>query len=88
MSVEQETGLVRLGAQQVLVVVGTSGLMAVVAVVSSSELLMVIAVAVVMVSQELDKLVVHSPSSCVHRGQPVPLLSPVPRTEAQDYHGY
>jgi hypothetical protein len=55
------------------------------AVVSSSELVMVMAVAV---SKELDTLHVHSPSSCGHRGQPVPLVSPVPHAQAQVYHGY
>jgi hypothetical protein len=60
------------------------------AVVSSSELVMVMAVAVVvvMVSKELDALHVHSPSSCGHRGQPVPLVSPVPLAQAQVDHGY
>jgi hypothetical protein len=58
------------------------------AVVSSSELVMVMAVAVVVVSKELDTLHVHSPSSCSHRGQPVPLVSPVPLAQAQVYHGY
>jgi len=72
-SVEQETGLVRLGGLEVVVVVGTSGLMA---------------VAAVVVSKELDTLHVHSPSSCGHRGQPVPLVSPVPHAQAQVYHGY
>jgi hypothetical protein len=57
------------------------------AVVSSSELVMVMAVAVVVVSKELDTLHVHSPLSCGHRGQPVPLVSPVPHTQAQVYHG-
>jgi len=57
------------------------------AVVSSNELVMVMAVAVV-VSKELDALHVHSPSSCGHRGQPVPLVSPVPHAQAQVYHGY
>jgi hypothetical protein len=56
------------------------------AVVSSSELVMVMAVAVV--SKELDALHVHSPSSCGHRGLPVPLVSPVPLVQAQVYHGY
>jgi hypothetical protein len=55
------------------VVVGTSGLMA---------------VAVVVVSKELDTLHVHSPSSCGHRGQPVPLVSPIPHSQAQVYQGY
>jgi hypothetical protein len=54
-------------------------------VVSSSELVMVM---VVVVSKELDALHVHSLSSCGHCGQPVPLVSPVPHTQAQDYHGY
>ena len=77
----------RLGVLGV-VVVGTSGLMAVAAVVSSSELVMVMAGGVVVVSKELDTLHVHSPSSCGHRGQPVPLVSPVPLAQAQVYHGY
>jgi hypothetical protein len=55
------------------VVVGTSGLMA---------------VAVVVVSKELDTLHVHSPSSCGHRGQPVSLVSPIPHSQAQVYQGY
>jgi hypothetical protein len=63
-------------------------MMTVAAVVSSSELVMVMAVAVVVVSKELDALHVHSPSSCGHRGQPVPLVSPVPLAQAQVYHGY
>jgi hypothetical protein len=72
-----------------VVVVGMSGLMvAVSAVVSSSELVMVMAVEVVVVSKELDVLHVHSPSSCGHRRQPVPLVSPVPLAQAQVYHGY
>jgi len=58
------------------------------AVVSSSELVMVMAVAVAVVSKELDALHVHSPSSCGHRGQTVSLLSPVPHAQAQVYHGY
>ena len=62
--------------------------MAVAAVVSSSELGMVMAVAVVVVSKELDTLHVHSPSSCGHRRQPVLLVSPVPHAQAQVYHGY
>jgi Cu/Zn superoxide dismutase len=86
-SVELEMGLVRLDGLEVEVVV-TSGLMVVVAVVSSSELVMVMAVAVVVVSKELDTLHVHSPSSCGHRGQPVPLVSPDPHARAQVYHGY
>jgi len=77
---------VRLGGLEV-VVVGTSELMAVAAAVSSSELVMVMAV-VVVVSKELDTLHVHSPSSCGYRGQPVPLVSPVPHPQAQVYHGY
>jgi hypothetical protein len=56
------------------------------AVVSSSELVMVMAV--VVVSKELDTLHVHSLSSCGHRGQPVPLVSPVPHAQAQVYNGY
>ena len=44
--------------------------------------------AVVVVSKELDPLHVYSPSSCGHRGQPVPLVSPVPHAQAQVYHGY
>jgi hypothetical protein len=60
------------------------------AVVSSSELViaMAVAVAVVVVSKELDALHMESPSSCSHRGQPVPLLSPIPHAQAQLYHGY
>ena len=76
-------GLERLSVLEVVV---TSGLMAVAAVASSSELVM--AVAVVLVLKELDALHVHSPSSCGHRGQPVPLVSPVPHAQAQVYHGY
>jgi hypothetical protein len=40
------------------------------AVVSSNELVMVMALAVVVVSKQLDALHVHSPSSCGQRGQP------------------
>jgi len=58
------------------------------AVVGSSELVMVMAVAVVVVSKELDALHVHSPSPCDHCGQLVSLVSPVPHTQAQVYHGY
>jgi len=62
------------------------------AVVSSNELVMVIAVAVVVVvvvvSKQLDALHVHSPSLCGHCGHPVPLVSPVPHAQTQDYHGY
>jgi hypothetical protein len=92
-SVEQETGLVRLGGLErlgvlerlsVLEVVVTRGLMAVPAVASSSELVM--AVAVVLIGLEL--LHVHNPLSCGHRGQPVSLVSPVPHAQAQVYHGY
>jgi hypothetical protein len=76
-SVEQETGLVRLGGLErlgvLVVVLGTNRLMA---------------VAAVLVSKELDALHVHSLSSCGHRGQPVPLVSPVPHAQAQVYHGY
>jgi len=46
------------------------------------------AVAVAVVSKELDTLHVPRPSSCGHRGQPVPLVSPVPHAQAQVYHGY
>jgi hypothetical protein len=56
--------------------------------VSSSEFAIVMAVAVVVVvSKQLETLHVHSPSSCGHRGQPVPLVSPVPHAQAQVYHG-
>jgi Cu/Zn superoxide dismutase len=61
---------------------------AVAVVVSSSELVMVMAVAVVVVSKELDALHVHSPSSCGHRGQRMPFVSPVPHSQAQVNHGY
>jgi len=58
-------------------------------VLSSRELVMVMAVAVVVVvSKQLDALHVHSPSSCGHCGQPVPLVSPVPHAQAQVHHGY
>jgi hypothetical protein len=57
------------------------------AVVSLSELVMVMAVAVVVVLKELDALHVHSPSSCGHCRQPVPLVSPVPLAQAQAYNG-
>jgi Cu/Zn superoxide dismutase len=79
-------GLVRLGV--LVVVLGTNAMTTVAAVVSSSEPVMVMAVAVAVVSQELDALHVHSPSSCGHRGLPVPLVSPVPHAQAQVYHGY
>jgi len=55
---------------------GTCAMTTVAAVLSSSELVMVMAVAVVVVSKELDTLHVHSPSSCGHRGQPLPSVSP------------
>jgi hypothetical protein len=53
-----------------------------------AAVVMMMAVTVVVVSKELDALHVHSPSSCGHRGQPVPLVSPVPHAQAQVYHGY
>ena len=57
--------------------------------VAAVVMVMVMAVVVVVVvSKELDALHVHSPSSCGHRGQPVPLVSPVPLAQAQVYHGY
>jgi hypothetical protein len=56
------------------------------AVVSWSELVIVMAEAVV--SKEQDALHVHSPPSCGHCGQPVPLVSPVPLAQAQVYHGH
>jgi hypothetical protein len=58
------------------------------AVVSSSELVMILAAAVVVVSMEMDALHVHSPSSCSHSWQPVPLVSLVLLAQAQVYHGY
>jgi len=67
-SVEQETGLERLGVLEVVV---TSGLMAVAAVASSSELVM--AVAVVLIGLEL--LHVQNPLSCGSHGEPVPMVS-------------
>jgi hypothetical protein len=75
-SVEQETGRVRLGVLErrgllEVVVVGTSGLMA-----------------VVVVWTVLDALQVQNLVSCGHRGQRVPLVSPVPHAQAQVYHGY
>jgi hypothetical protein len=76
-------GLVRLGV--LVVVLGTNAMTTVAAVVSSSEPVMVMAVAVAVVSKELDALHVHSPSSC---GQPVQLVSPVPHAQAQVYQGY
>jgi hypothetical protein len=53
-----------------------------------TAVVMVMAVAVVVVSKELDTLHVHSTSSCGHRGPPVPLVSPVPHAQGQVYHGY
>jgi hypothetical protein len=49
---------------------------------------MVTAVAVVVLSKELDALQVHSPSSCGHRGQPLSLVSPVLEAQAPVHHGY
>jgi len=69
-SVEQVTGLVRLGVPEV-VVVGTSGLT-------------VVAAALTV----LDPLHVHNLVSYGHRGQRVPMVSPVPHAQAQVYHGY
>jgi hypothetical protein len=85
-SVELEMGLQRLGVLERssgLEAVATRGLMALAAVASSSKLLMALAVAVVVVSKGLDALHMHSHSSCSHCGQPVPLVSPVPHTQAQ-----
>jgi len=85
-SLELEMGLVRLDG--LVAMVGTCAMTTVAALVSSSELVMVMAVVVVVLSIELDQLHVHSPSSCGHRGQLVPLVSPVPLAQAQDYHCY
>jgi hypothetical protein len=49
---------------------------------------MVMLVAVVVVLKDLHALHMQSPSSCGHRGQLVPLISPVPHAHAQVYHGY
>jgi hypothetical protein len=49
---------------------------------------MAVAVAVVVVSKELDTLQVHSPAFYSHPWRPLPLVSPVPLAQAQIYHGY
>jgi len=79
-SVELEMGLVTLDG--LVAMAGPWAMTTVAAVV------MVMAVAVVGVSKELDSLHVYSPSSCGHRGQPVPLVSPALHAQAQVYHGY
>jgi hypothetical protein len=85
-SVELEMGLVRLDG--LVAMAGTCAMTTVAAVVSSTELVLLMVVAVVVGSKELDALHVHSPSSCGHGGEPVPLVSPVPLAQAQVYHSY